>query len=60
MQFQSEAVSDYLSKTVVLGETAVLFEARKRSFIERMQVGTFVVFSRGVSQAAAIVHNRPY
>ena len=53
MQIQREAVSDYLKKTATPGETALQVEARKRAFIERMQVGTFFLIPGGVSQAAA-------
>ena len=53
MQIQEEAVSDYLKKTTIRGETALQVEARKRAFIEGMQVGTFLLLPGGVSQAAA-------
>ena len=41
IQIQSEAVTDYLGKTAILGESADQLEARKRAFMEGMQVGTF-------------------
>ena len=47
LQIQQEAVSDYLDKT------DYQVEARRRAFIEGMQVGTFLLLPRGVSQAAA-------
>ena len=53
LQIQQEAVSDYLDKTTIPGETALQVEARRRAFIEGMQVGTFFTPSGGVSQAAA-------
>ena len=53
MQIQNEAVTDYLHKTAVLGETADQLEARKRAFIEGMKVRTFLLIPEGVSQAAA-------
>ena len=53
MQIQMEAVTGYLCKTAVLGETVVQMEARKRAFIEGMQVGTFLLLLGGVSQAVA-------
>ena len=53
LQIQQEAVSDYLDKTTIPGETALQVEARRRAFIERMQVGTFLLHPGGVSQAAA-------
>ena len=66
LQIQSEAVTDYLRKTAILGESADQLEARKRAFIEGMQVGTFLLLPGGVSQAAAcdgniytIDHTRP-
>ena len=57
MQIQNEAVTDTLRKTAVLGETANQLEARKRAFIEGMQVGTFLLLPEGVSQAAAFDSN---
>ena len=66
LQIQSEAVTDYLRKTAILGESADQLEARKRAFLEGMQVGTFLLLPGGVSQAAAcdgniytIDHTRP-
>ena len=66
LQIQSEAVRDYLRKTAILGESADQLEARKRAFMEGMQVGTFLLLPGGVSQAAAcdgnvytIDHSRP-
>ena len=66
LQIQSEAVTDYLRKTAILGESADQLEARKRAFMEGMQVGTFLLLPGGVSQAAAcdgniytIDHTRP-
>ena len=66
MQIQNEAVTDYLRKTAVLGETTDQIEARKRSLIEGMQVATFLLLPGGVSQAVAcngniytIDHTRP-
>ena len=66
VQIQNEAVMDYLHKTATLGESANQLEARKRAFIEGMQVGTFLLLPGGVSQAAAcdgnvytIDHTRP-
>ena len=66
VQIQNEAVTDYLRKTATLGESANQLEARKRAFIEGMQVGTFLLLPGGVSQAAAcdgnvytIDHTRP-
>ena len=53
LQIQSEAVTDYLRKTAILGESADQLEARKRAFLEGMQVGTFLLLPGGVSQAAA-------
>ena len=53
MQIHREAVSDYLDKTAVPGETALHIEARKRAFIEEKQVGTFLLLPGGVSQTAA-------
>ena len=53
LQIQQEAVSDYLDKTTIQGETALQVEARRRTFIEGMQVGTFLLLPGGVSQAAA-------
>ena len=53
IQIQQEAVSDYLDKTAIPGETALQVEARRRAFIEGMQVGTFLLLPGGVSQAAA-------
>ena len=53
LQIQSEAVTDYLRKTTILGESADQLEARKRAFLEGMQVGTFLLLPGGVSQAAA-------
>ena len=53
MQIQQEAVTDYLNKTAIHGETVLQVEARKRAFIEGMQVGTFLLLPGGVSQAAA-------
>ena len=53
MQIQQEAVADYLVKTAIPGETTLQVEARKRAFIEGMQVGTFLLLPGGVSQAAA-------
>ena len=53
LQIQSEAVTDYLHKTAILGESADQLEARKRAFLEGMQVGTFLLLPGGVSQAAA-------
>ena len=55
MQIQNEAVTDYLRRTAVLGEAADELEARKRAFLEGMQVGTFLLLPGGVSQAAACV-----
>ena len=51
-QIQCE-VTDYLRKTAILGELADQLEARKRAFLEGMQVGTFLLLPGGVSQAAA-------
>ena len=66
IQIKSEAVTDYLRKTAILGESADQLEARKRPFMEGMQVGTFLLLPGGVSQAAAcdgnvytIDHTRP-
>ena len=66
LQIQREAVTDYLRKTAFLGESADQLEARKRAFMEGMQVGTFLLLPGGVSQAAAcdgniytIDHSRP-
>ena len=66
LQIQSEAVTDYLCKTAILGESADQLEARKRAFMEGSQVGTFLLLPGGVSQAAAcdgniytIDHTRP-
>ena len=53
LQIQQEAVSDYLDKTTIPGETALQVEARRRAFIDRMQVGTFLLHPGGVSQTAA-------
>ena len=53
LQIQQEAVSDYLDKTTIPGEAALQVEARRRAFIDGMQVGTFLLFPGGVSQAAA-------
>ena len=53
LQIQSEAVTDYLRKTAILGESADQLEARKRAFMEGMQVDTFLLLPGGVSQAAA-------
>ena len=53
LQIQSEAVTDYLRKTAILGESADQLEARKRAFLEEMQVGTFLLLPGGVWQAAA-------
>ena len=53
LQIQSEAVTDYLRKTAILGESADQLEARKRATMEGMQVGTFLFLPGGVSQAAA-------
>ena len=53
MQSQSEAVSNYLSKRAVLGETTAQLEAHKRASIEGMQFGTLLLLPREVSQAAA-------
>ena len=53
LQIQCEAVTDYLRKTAILGESADQLEARKRAFLEGMQVGTFLLLPGGVSQAAA-------
>ena len=53
LQIQSEAVTDYLPKTAILGESADQLEARNRAFLEGMQVGTFLLLPGGVSQAAA-------
>ena len=52
LQIQSEAVTDYLRKTAILGESADQLEARKRAFLEGMQVGTFLLLPGRVSQAA--------
>ena len=66
LQIQSEAVTDYLRKTAILGESADQLEARKRAFLEGRQVGTFLLLPGGESQAAAcdgniytIDHTRP-
>ena len=66
LQIQSEAVTDYLRKTAILGESADHLEARKRVLMEAMQVGTFLLLPRGVWQAAVcdgnvytIDHSRP-
>ena len=53
LQIQQEAVSDYLDKTTIPGEAPLQVEARRRAFIEGMQVGTFFLLPGGVSQAAA-------
>ena len=53
MRIQREAVTECLNKTVIPGETALQVEARRRVFIEGMQVGTFLLLPGGVSQAAA-------
>ena len=53
MQIQQEAVSYYLDTTAIPGETALQIEARKKAFIEGMQVGTFLLLPGGVSPAAA-------
>ena len=52
-QIQSEAVNDYLDKTVVLGETLAETEARRRAFLDWMSAGTFLLMPGGVSQAPA-------
>ena len=57
MQIQQEAVSDYLNKTAIHGETALKVEARKRAFIEGMHVGTILLLPGGVSQVAACDFN---
>ena len=66
IQIQSEAVTDYLRKTAISGESADQLEARKRAIMEGMQMGTFLLLPGGVSQAAAcdgnintIDHTRP-
>ena len=52
-QIQDEAVIDYLHKTVIRGESAVQFNARKLAFLEGMKVGCFMLIPGGVSQASA-------
>ena len=52
-QIQSKAVYDYLSKTVVSGETLAERETRKRAFLDGLSAGTFLLMPGGVSQAAA-------
>ena len=66
LQIQSEAVTDYLRKTAILGESADQLEARKRAFMEGIQVGIFLLLPGGASQSAAcdgnvytIGHTRP-
>ena len=53
VRIQSEAVMEYLRKTAILGESADQLEARKKAFMEGMQVGTLLLLPGGVSQAAA-------
>ena len=52
-QIQDETVNDYLSKTVVPGETLAETEKRKRAFLDGMAAGTFLLMPGGVSQTAA-------
>ena len=66
IQIQSEAVTDYLRNTAILGETADQLGARKVALLEGMQDGTFLLLPGGVSQTAArdgniytIDHTRP-
>ena len=49
MQFQNEAVSGYLNKTAVLGETATQLEVRMSVFIKREQVGSFPLLPGGMA-----------
>ena len=53
LQIQSEAVTDYLRKTAILGKSGDQLDARKKAFMEGMQVGTFLLLPVGVSQASA-------
>ena len=53
LQIQTEAVNDYIDKTVVIGETLAETERRKRAFLDGMAAGTFLLMPGGVSQAAA-------
>ena len=52
-QIQSEAVNDYLSRTVVSGETLAERATWKRAFLDGMSAGTFLLMPGGVSQAAS-------
>ena len=54
-QIQSEAVTDFLSKTAVPGETLAESEMMKSAFLDGMSAGTFLLMPGGVSQAAACV-----
>ena len=51
-QIKKEAVDDYISRTVRVGETERETEARTQAFIAGMSTGTFVFVQAGVSQAA--------
>ena len=55
-QIQEETVTDYLDKTVVVGETLAETEARRRAFIDGMTAGTFLLMHgecRGLPPAMA-------
>ena len=51
-QIKKEAVDDYISRTVRVGETERETEARAQASIAGMSTGTFVFVQARVSQAA--------
>ena len=57
LQIQEEALNDYLDKTVVPGETLAETERRRRTSLDGMSSGTFLLMPGGVSQAAACEGN---
>ena len=56
-QIHEETVNDYLDRTVMLGETLAETQARRSSFLDGMNAGTFLLMPGGVSQAAACDRN---
>ena len=52
-QIKDEAVIDYLQKTANRNVSLQQFNARRIAFLEGLEIGTFLLLSGGVSQAAA-------
>ena len=52
-QIQQEENGEYLSNTVTIGETPMITEGMRKTFLDGISAETFLLMSEGVSQAPA-------